>query len=153
MRQLQEYRMIGFSPISATIGGAMIGAAAGLLWIVNGRIAGISSIFGSAMSHRFDEFSWRLLFLVGLPAGAMIGLAVAPRMISDAPVAMPGLGLGLWPLVASGLLVGVGTALARGCTSGHGVCGLARLSLRSFVAVLVFMLAAIATVFVVRHAF
>lgn len=143
--------MIGFSPVSATIGGALIGAAAGLLWIVNGRIAGISSIFGSALSFRFDEIRWRLLFLVGLPLGAAIGLAVAPRMIADASTTLPDLDLGPFGLAASGFLVGIGTALARGCTSGHGVCGLARLSVRSIVAVLVFMLAAILTVFIVRH--
>ena len=143
--------MIGFSPISATIGGALIGAAAGLLWIVNGRIAGISSIFGSALSGRLDDVRWRLLFLVGLPLGAALGLAFAPRLISDASAATPSLGIGRYELAASGLLVGVGTALARGCTSGHGVCGLARLSARSIVAVLVFILSAIATVYLARH--
>lgn len=143
--------MIGFSPISATIGGALIGAAAGLLWIVNGRIAGISSIFGAALSPRLDHGAWRLLFLVGLPLGAAIGVAVAPHLISDASPAMPSLGIGRYELAVSGLLVGIGTALARGCTSGHGVCGLARLSVRSIVAVLVFMLSAIATVYLVRH--
>jgi uncharacterized membrane protein YedE/YeeE len=151
MRLLQEYRMIGFSPVSAIIGGALIGAAAGLLWIVNGRIAGISSIFGSALSPRFDDTLWRLLFLVGLPLGAVIGVMVAPRLISDASAALPDLALGRFDLAVSGLLVGVGTALARGCTSGHGVCGLARLSVRSIVAVLVFMLAAVITVFIARH--
>lgn len=143
--------MIGFSPISAVIGGALIGAAAGLLWIVNGRIAGISSIFGSALSRRLDELPWRLLFLAGLPIGAAIGVAVAPRLIPDASAAMPALHLDPLGLVASGLLVGVGTTLARGCTSGHGVCGLARLSVRSMVAVLAFMAAAVVTVFVMRH--
>lgn len=143
--------MIGFSPVSAIIGGALIGAAAGLLWIVNGRIAGISSIFGSALSRRTDDIRWRLLFLVGLPLGAALGLAFAPRMISDASAAMPELDLGPYGLAVSGLLVGVGSALARGCTSGHGVCGLARLSVRSIVSVIVFMLAAVATVFIVRH--
>lgn len=145
--------MIGFSPISAVIGGALIGAAAGLLWIVNGRIAGISSIFGSVLSRRLDDLPWRLLFLAGLPVGAAIGLAVAPRLIPDASAAMPALNLDPLGLAASGLLVGVGTALARGCTSGHGVCGLARLSVRSMVAVLAFMAAAIVTVFIVRHGF
>lgn len=143
--------MIGFSPVSAIIGGALIGAAAGLLWIVNGRVAGVSSIFGSALSRRTDDIPWRLLFLVGLPVGAALGLALAPRMISDASAALPDLDLGPYGLAASGLLVGIGSALARGCTSGHGVCGLARLSVRSIVSVLVFMLAAIVTVFIVRH--
>lgn len=143
--------MIGFSPMSAIIGGALIGAAAGLLWIINGRVAGISSIFGSALSRQLDDIPWRLLFLLGLPVGAALGVAFAPGLIPDASARMPELDLGPLGLAVAGLLVGVGTALARGCTSGHGVCGLARLSVRSIVAVLVFMTAAVVTVFIVRH--
>jgi uncharacterized membrane protein YedE/YeeE len=151
MLQLQEYRMFGFSPVSATIGGAFIGAAAGLLWIVNGRVAGVSSIFGMALSPRRADRPWRLLFLIGLPAGAAIGFFLAPGMIEDASKSYPNLELGPLGLAISGLLVGIGTGLARGCTSGHGVCGMARLSVRSMVAVLVFLAAAILTVYIVRH--
>jgi uncharacterized membrane protein YedE/YeeE len=143
--------MLGFSPISATIGGAMIGAAAGLLWIVNGRVAGISSIFGMAMFGRLRSEPWRVLFLVGLPLGAAIGFLLAPLWLQDAPRRLPDLDLGPLGLAAAGLLVGVGTGLARGCTSGHGVCGLARVSGRSIVAVLAFMAAAIFTVYVMRY--
>lgn len=143
--------MLGFSPVSATIGGALIGAAAGLLWIVNGRVAGVSSIFGMAFAGGRNDMAWRLLFLLGLPVGAAIGLAIAPDMIQDVSSRYPDLDLGPYGLAASGLLVGIGTGLARGCTSGHGVCGLARLSLRSIASVLLFMAAAIITVYIVRH--
>lgn len=143
--------MLGFSPLSATIGGALIGAAAGLLWIVNGRVAGISSIFGIALFGRLTAEPWRLLFLVGLPLGAVIGYLLAPGWIADTPRRLPDLDMGPLGLAAAGLLVGVGTGLARGCTSGHGVCGLARLSGRSILAVPVFMAAAILTVYIVRH--
>ncbi|BCP53570.1 membrane protein [Kaistia sp. 32K] len=143
--------MLGFSPESATIGGALIGAAVGLLWIVNGRVAGISSIFGMALFDRLRDLPWRLLFLAGLPLGAAIGFALGPDMIKDAAADLPEMDLGPLGLAVSGLLVGIGTGLARGCTSGHGVFGLARLSPRSIIAVLVFMAAAIVTVFIVRH--
>jgi uncharacterized membrane protein YedE/YeeE len=143
--------MLGFSPLSATIGGALIGAAAGLLWIVNGRIAGVSSIFGLALFGRPGAEPWRLLFLVGLPLGAGIGFWLAPGWVHDMPHRLPDLDIGPLGLGAAGLLVGVGTGLARGCTSGHGVCGMARLSGRSILAVLIFMAAAILTVTIMRH--
>ena len=143
--------MLGFSPLSATIGGALIGAAAGLLWIVNGRVAGVSSIFGAALFGRLRAEPWRLLFLVGLPVGAAVGYLLAPGWIQDTPHHLPDLELGPLGLGAAGLLVGAGTGLARGCTSGHGVFGLARNSSRSIVAVLLFMAAAIFTLYVMRH--
>ncbi|MCX5493962.1 YeeE/YedE thiosulfate transporter family protein [Kaistia dalseonensis] len=143
--------MLGFSPISATLGGALIGLGVGLLWIVNGRIAGVSNIFASVISGPEGFQPWRLLFLVGLPVGAMTGLALGPALIADMPQARPELDLGPLGLAIAGLLVGMGTALAHGCTSGHGVAGLARLSPRSIVAVIVFMLTAMATVFVARY--
>ncbi|WP_029073650.1 YeeE/YedE family protein [Kaistia adipata] len=143
--------MLGFSPLSATIGGALIGAAAGLLWIVNGRVAGVSSIFGMTLFGRLRAEPWRLLFLIGLPVGAAVGFLLSPGWIQDAPHNLPDLELGPLGLGAAGLLVGAGTGLARGCTSGHGVCGLARISGRSIVAVLAFMAAAILTVYIMRH--
>ncbi|MBZ9937839.1 YeeE/YedE family protein [Mesorhizobium sp. BR1-1-16] len=138
--------MIGFSPVSATIGGALIGLGAGLLWIINGRVAGVSNIFGSLIFGALADLPWRLLFLVGLPLGAAIGLEFGPDLISDMSGALPKLGLPPALIAVAGFLVGVGTALARGCTSGHGVVGLANLSVRSFLAVAIFMTTAVLTV-------
>ncbi|MEZ5831924.1 MAG: YeeE/YedE thiosulfate transporter family protein [Dongiaceae bacterium] len=135
-----------FTPVSALIGGLMIGGAASLLWLALGRIAGISGILGRAMQGSEGvERLWRILFLVGLPAGAglvyFLGWSAAP----SAPPTQLGLA------VVGGLLVGVGTRLGSGCTSGHGICGLARLSPRSLAATLVFMAGGMASVFVMRH--
>ncbi len=137
-----------FTPLASLTGGALIGAAAGLLLLANGRIAGISGIFGGALGGALGGSdrgrSWRLLFVAGLILGAWLA--------ADA-----GLGMGVeiaasWPRIAlAGLLVGFGTRLGGGCTSGHGVCGLARLSRRSLAATLAFMAAGMATVFVLRH--
>ena len=142
--------MHGFSPLSATIGGALIGLAAGLLWIVNGRVAGISNIFGSLVWGAWSELPWRLLFLVGLPLGAAIGVVLGSDFLPDMPQGLPDLDLSPPMLVIAGVLVGVGAALARGCTSGHGVVGLANLSLRSIVAVAIFMTTAVLTVLIAR---
>jgi uncharacterized protein len=137
--------MSHFAPWPALGGGLLIGIAAFLLLFLNGRIAGVSNIAGGLWFSARGERAWRLLFIAGLLAGAGAwvryrGAAPAPR--PDFPAAS---------LVLSGALVGYGTALARGCTSGHGVCGLARLSPRSLVATLTFLVVAIATTFVVRH--
>ncbi len=126
-------------------GGALIGASAALLLLANGRIAGISGILGGLLGPAARDRAWRVAFLAGLLAGPWLF-----RLLSggwpEARVAAS------WPvLVAAGLLVGFGTRLGSGCTSGHGVCGLARLSPRSVAAVATFMAAAIATVFLVRH--
>lgn len=133
-----------FTPVSALVGGALIGAAAVLLYAALGRIAGISGILSSALEQR-TERGWRIAFLLGLVAGAWLwfvaGVDVRPPR-ADFPMA--------WLLVA-GLLVGFGTRLGNGCTSGHGICGLARLSKRSLVAVLVFIGCGMLTVFAVRH--
>jgi uncharacterized membrane protein YedE/YeeE len=135
-----------FTPWSALIGGALIGLSAVLLMATHGRIAGISGIFAGVLGRYDDEFRWRLVFLIGLLAGAalivLIGLFDTSTLAFPGGYAMTGLG---------GLLVGAGTALGSGCTSGHGICGLARLSPRSLVATLVFMAVAIATVFITRH--
>ncbi len=133
-----------FSPVPALIGGALIGLSAGLLWIVNGRIAGISGILGGLAGAVGGDVMWRAAFLIGLMV-APLGYIVA--------VGAPGFEVAAGPatLVAAGLLVGYGTRLGGGCTSGHGVCGSARLSRRSMTATALFMVAAMATVFLVRH--
>ncbi len=140
--------MVGFTPGSAAAGGALIGLAAVLLWWLNGRIAGVSGVAGGAMAPRapVGGRGWRLLFLLGLVLGTaawFIGSGQVPALRSGMH---PGL------LIAAGLLVGYGTTMAGGCTSGHGVCGLGRLSLRSLVAVAVFLCVAIATTGITRHA-
>ena len=138
--------MQNFTPISGFAGGALIGLAASILLVVHGRIAGIAGIFGETLrgrGHRGDG-AYRAAFLVGL-AAAGIGLRAAyPSAFGSSVVS--------WPLlVVAGLLVGYGTRLGNGCTSGHGVCGLSRFSKRSLVATLTFMATAGVTVFVVRH--
>jgi uncharacterized membrane protein YedE/YeeE len=137
--------MGNFTPISALAGGLLIGAAASLLLWLNGRIAGVSSITSGLLAWKRGDILWRLLFLGALVAGA--GLYYAS--FGNAPVArvnFPG-----WLLAAGGLLVGFGTSYGSGCTSGHGVCGLGRLSLRSLVATIIFLVTGIVTTFVVRH--
>jgi len=136
--------MIEFTPVSATVGGLTIGLAAGLLLLLRGRIAGISGILGSALAQPLGEGGWRLAFLIGLPIGAAAVSGVAGSLVVEVAASNP-------VLVAAGLLVGFGTQLGSGCTSGHGVCGIARGSKRSIVATLVFMGSGAITVFAVRH--
>ncbi|SIR41401.1 hypothetical protein SAMN05880558_11375 [Aeromonas sp. RU39B] len=125
------------------LGGALVGSAALMLLLVNGRIAGISGILAGALQSRQ---LWRWVFLLGLGAGAWSGFTLGLAEMPDF-TALPS-----WPVVAlAGLLVGVGTRLANGCTSGHGICGLGRLSPRSMVATLTFMGVAALTVFVTHH--
>ncbi len=137
--------MTHFTPVSALVGGVLIGLAAILLLWLNGRIAGISSIVGGMWFSPRGERTWRLLFITGLILGTGAWVAVA----GQAPLPRPQSPAAL--LVLSGLLVGYGTSLGGGCTSGHGVCGLARFSLRSLVATGVFLVVAIVTTFIVRH--
>ncbi|GJE18364.1 YeeE/YedE family protein [Methylobacterium marchantiae] len=131
--------------LSALAGGVLIGASAALLLILNGRIAGISGIAAGAMLPVSRDTPWRWTFLAGLLLGPVLfrlAFGAWPVVQLDAP----------WTLVVlGGLLVGYGTRMGAGCTSGHGVCGLARLSPRSIAAVATFMVTAAATVFVVRH--
>lgn len=142
--------MESFTPYSALIGGVLIGASASLLLWFNGRIAGISGIARGLVSSDRAEFLWRAIFLAGLVGGAWLFYRLTAHAgLQFAPHSRPGFPPGL--LVVGGLAVGFGTALARGCTSGHGVCGLARLSPRSLVATLTFLAAGIATTYVVRH--
>jgi uncharacterized membrane protein YedE/YeeE len=133
-----------FTPWTAAAGGILIGAAAAFLLLGNGRIAGISGILGGALQRTPGDTLWKWLFLLALPVGALgVGAARGGLevQISGSPLT----------LVLAGLLVGFGTRLGNGCTSGHGVCGMARGSGRSIAATLVFMATAMATVFVVRH--
>lgn len=134
-----------FTPWSALAGGALIGLAAALLVLFNGRIAGVSGVLGGLLRPRAGETGWRLAFVAGLVA--------APLLYSLAAVLpLPRIDAGTGALVLAGVLVGVGTRYGAGCTSGHGVCGLSRLSPRSLVATLCFMAAGFATVFLLRHA-
>lgn len=133
-----------FDPFGALAGGALIGLGSLLLMLLIGRIAGVSGILGSLLQAPGDDTAWRLAFLVGLPVGALLMAGYLggfePRLVT-----------GNGGLAIAGLLVGFGTRLGSGCTSGHGICGLARLSPRSLVAVLAFMGSAMITVFVLRH--
>jgi uncharacterized membrane protein YedE/YeeE len=133
-----------FTPASALIGGAIIGAAAALFAVLNGRIAGVSGILGGLARPQAGDISWRIAFVAGLIAAPVAWrlLAALPEIRVDTSYVT---------LAAAGLLVGVGTRYGGGCTSGHGVCGVSRLSPRSIVATLVFMAVGFATVYIVRH--
>lgn len=133
-----------FTPWPAAVGGVVIGLAAALLVLVNGRVAGISGIVGGILRPQPGDFAWRLAFVAGLVV-APLGYALAwapPEATIDA---------GYATLVMAGVLTGIGTRYGAGCTSGHGVCGMSRLSPRSLVATLSFMGAGIVVVYVVRH--
>lgn len=132
-----------FTPISALLGGSLIGLAASLLMLSNGRVAAISGIFAGVFEPRSDDRSFRLWFLGGL---LLAGVLARLLHASTLPASTPSLVIG----GVAGLLVGFGTRLGSGCTSGHGVCGLSRLSLRSLVATVTFMAAGILTVAVLR---
>src|SRR5713226_6903006 len=134
--------MHNFTPISAAIGGALIGLSAALLWLGMGRIAGIA---GDLWTPRSGETAWRIAFIIGLIAAPLLyRLAGGPMP----PVLLPASSA---LIVIAGLLVGFGTRLGGGCTSGHGVCGIARLSRRSLAATALFMASAVVTVLVTRH--
>jgi uncharacterized membrane protein YedE/YeeE len=132
-----------FTPWASLAGGALIGLSAALFVLFNGRIAGISGILGGLLEWPKGDITWRLAFLLGLVAAPLAYSLVAPL-----PLVQVDAGTGT--LVVAGLLVGIGTRYGSGCTSGHGVCGLSRLSPRSLAATAAFMLAGFATVFVVR---
>ena len=137
--------MENFTPVSALIGGALIGLGVVVLMLANGRIAGISGIVGGVVQPDGPEWRWRVGFIVGLVGGAALAMLAG---FGPASIAVTG---SLPLLIGGGLLVGFGTRLGSGCTSGHGVCGLARLSPRSLAATGIFMATGAATVFVMRH--
>lgn len=139
--------IINFTPYSALMGGALIGLSAAVLLFFKGRIAGISGIAGGVILPEKGDIPWRILFLVGLISGGLLYqlFGISPSVENIQPVT------GKLGLIAAGLLVGIGSALGTGCTSGHGICGLARRSLRSLVATLTFMMTAMITVYIVRH--
>jgi uncharacterized membrane protein YedE/YeeE len=137
--------MENFTPISGLTGGLLIGLSTVLLILFNGRIAGISGIIGGLLVGKGSEIGWRAVFLVGLLLGAFVYvLATGVALPVDIQVSLP-------VLVVAGLLLGFGTRLGSGCTSGHGICGIARFSKRSIVATLVFFATAIITVFLTHH--
>ena len=133
-----------FSPWSALAGGVLIGIAAAMFVLLNGRIAGISGILGGLLQPAKGDVAWRLAFVLGL-------LAAPAAYLLAGPLPKAQIDAGWGALVVAGLLVGVGTRYGSGCTSGHGVCGLSRLSPRSLAATAAFMGAGFLTVFVVRH--
>jgi uncharacterized membrane protein YedE/YeeE len=133
-----------FTPFTSLAGGVLIGAAAAMLVLLNGRVAGISGMLGGLLAPRRGEVAWRLAFVLGLLAAPLLWM-----LFAGSPI--PRIEAGFGTLVVAGLLVGVGTSYGSGCTSGHGVCGLSRLSPRSLVATLAFMGAGMATVLIVRH--
>lgn len=133
-----------FTPWPALAGGVLIGVAAAMLLLLNGRIAGISGIIGGLLQRNPGPVGWRIAFILGLMAAPLLWVLVS---------AMPAIEIeaGYGVLVTAGLVVGFGTRLGSGCTSGHGVCGLSRLSMRSLAATLVFMAAGFVTVHMLRH--
>ncbi len=136
---------VQFTPGSALAGGVVIGLSAGLLILLVGRVAGVSGILAGLAPPRAGEVGWRLAFLAGLFLSAFFGA----RLFGTEAPDFGGAGAPL--LAVAGVLVGFGSRLAGGCTSGHGVCGLSRLSLRSLVATATFMSVAVVTVFIMRH--
>ncbi len=132
-----------FTPLASLAGGALIGLAAGLLILLAGKIAGIAGIVGGLVNGASDR-TWRVLFVIGLLASPWAWQLFAPLPSVSMATSTPG-------LVIAGLLVGIGTRYANGCTSGHGICGLSRFSIRSLAAVGAFMAAGFITVFIIKH--
>lgn len=133
-----------FTPMTALAGGALIGVASAMFVLFNGRIAGITGILGGLLRPKLRDIGWRLAFIIGLVAAPFIWLLFAPlpAIQIDASNNL---------LAIAGLIVGIGTRYGSGCTSGHGVCGISRLSPRSIVATLAFMATGVITVYIVRH--
>lgn len=136
--------MESFTPYSALAGGALIGAAATLLLLLNGRVAGVSGVFFGLVAPLRGDVAWRAMFVLGLILGAVLYRG------ADTASAIT-IGASLPVLIAGGVLAGFGTRVSGGCTSGHGVCGISLLSVRSMVATLTFMLSAGVAVYVTRH--
>jgi len=139
--------MANFTPISAAVGGALIGLAAVLLMMLNGRIAGISGVFAGLIDPAASDRIWRATFIAGLIAAPLSAGLLGPTL------PLPHMPSSFAVIAVAGLLVGFGTRLGSGCTSGHGVCGMGRLSPRSIAATAIFMAAAMVVVALTRHAF
>jgi uncharacterized membrane protein YedE/YeeE len=136
-----------FTPFASLTGGIILGVASAIFILVNGRILGISGILGGLLPPKAGDTTWRLAFLLGMFAAPTVFHAV----VSAQYISAPRIDASGWMVIAAGLLVGIGTRYASGCTSGHGVCGLSRLSPRSLVATLSFMGAGFGMVYVMRH--
>ncbi len=137
--------ILNFTPVPALIGGAMIGLAAAAMWWLLGRLAGVSNILGSAITLRWSDMSWRLAFLAGLFLSGLVAIWLVPGKVRF------DLQASYSQVIVAGVLVGFGTQLGGGCTSGHGICGVSRLSKRSIAATLVFMGAGMAAVYFWLH--
>lgn len=135
------------TPLSGLFGGALIGLAAAALMMLTGRLAGVSGILGGALQMKPADQGWRMAFIAGLIAAPLIAA------VAGAPLPRPVMTSSLVLVAVGGLLVGFGSRMGNGCTSGHGVCGFARLSTRSIAATAIFMITAIAVVAIVRHGF
>lgn len=136
--------MTDFTPLQSLLGGALIGLSAVLLMALHGRIAGMTGILSGIIPPLAADWQWRAAFLAGAVVAPLIYLAAGGEIALSIPIGIPAVILG-------GLLVGIGVHFGNGCPSGHGICGIARLSPRSIVAVITFMITAFITVFVVRH--
>ena len=137
--------MANFTPLSAAIGGALIGLSSVLLMLLTGRIAGISGIFGGCLGFGINDKGWRIAFIAGLVLAPLIAVRIGYAM------PLPQMPASWIIVIVAGVLVGFGTRLGGGCTSGHGICGIARLSARSIVATAIFMFTAIVVVALTRH--
>jgi uncharacterized membrane protein YedE/YeeE len=137
--------IVNFTPWSALAGGALVGLAAAGMWWLLGRLAGVSSILGAAMISRGEDFAWRAAFIAGLFLAGIAAVFVFPDEVQF------NLEAGYGQVVLAGALVGIGTQMGSGCTSGHGVCGVSRLSPRSIAATLLFMAAGMVTVYFWVH--
>jgi len=136
-----------FTPWASLIGGLLLGVASAVFILINGRILGISGILGGLLPPKVGDISWRVAFLLGMLAAPTAFMTLAPAGFASEPR----IDAGFWTVIVAGLLVGIGTRYASGCTSGHGVCGLSRLSPRSLVATLSFMGTGFFIVYIVRH--
>jgi uncharacterized membrane protein YedE/YeeE len=134
-----------FTPLTAALGGALIGLSATLLMLMLGKISGISGLFRSITTSTDKDKNWKVAFFVGMMVAAWLVFNFTSAQF------IPRENFPLWQLIAGGLLVGYGTAMGSGCTSGHGVCGIARFSRRSLVATAVFMASGVVTAIIVRH--
>lgn len=139
--------MENFTPLPSTVGGMLIGLSAALILFGLGRIAGISGIFGGLLMPKAGDVTWRAAFVLGLFAGGLVMGAIAPELFTLR------IDRTLLTVAVAGVLVGIGTRMGNGCTSGHGVCGISRGSPRSILATLTFMATGAITVFLVQHVF